>query len=243
MMSRSDSKYLAYLTALSIFFSYMEAIFPHFLPFLRIGLSNIVVLSSFSLNFLQFLALIILKSLISSLLSGTLFSPFVLISISQSFVSGLLMYVLFYLNKKIFREKLLSLYGISLLGSSASGAVQMVVASLYLGRGVYSLLGLMLLFSLFSGLLTAFLRDFFDIAKTAPKLEILNDKKEITKKEKIDGIVNVLLVIICIIISMAIKNLILLSILTLLSFIMQIVAGRKLKILVHLFMWLFICSL
>ena len=142
---------MAYLGALALLFSYAESILPRFTPFFRLGLSNVAVLSSLSLDFPSFLALCVVKSASSSLVSGTLFSPFFIVSIAQSVVSGSFMFAL----PRIFGKRI-SVYGVSVSGAAVSSAVQVFLCSLYLGSGTFVFFGPMLVFSVFSGFFTAF---------------------------------------------------------------------------------------
>lgn len=153
-MQLQNKNRIAYLTALTLLFSYAEMLLPRIVPFFRLGLGNIVILLSFDLCLPSFLILTVLKAAASSLMGGTLLSPFFLISIAQSVFSGLLMYSLFYLNRR-FKEKLLSVYGISVAGSALSALIQVLLCTIYLGKGTLSLLGPMLLFNTISGILTA----------------------------------------------------------------------------------------
>lgn len=160
---------LAYLTALTLIFSYAELLFPRFIPFFKPGLSNIVILSSLDLPAFTFFLLASFKALAASLMSGTLFSPFAAISLAQSVLSGFFMLAVFRLNN-FFKKKIFSLYGISVLGSTISAAVQIFLSALYLGKGTLLLLGPMLIFNAASGIFTAFSAQFFKIPSEAPVL-------------------------------------------------------------------------
>ena len=160
---------IAYLISLTLLFSYAELLIPRFVPFFRLGLSNIVVLSALNLTFPSFFMLTIFKATATSLMAGTLFSPFVVISLFQSIFSGFFMFAVFRMNNH-FKKKLFSLYGISVLGSSVSAAVQISLSALYLGRGTFLILGPMLIFNAASGILTAFLTRFLEIPDKAPIL-------------------------------------------------------------------------
>ena len=75
---------LAYLWALTLLFSYAEMVLPRLVPFFRLGLANTVILLALDINFSSFIILSILKATAASLMGGTLFSPFFLISLLQS---------------------------------------------------------------------------------------------------------------------------------------------------------------
>ena len=105
-MQLSNKNRIAYLASLTLLFSYGELFIPRFIPFFRLGLGNIAILLAFTLSPLEFLILTFIKAISSCLVSGTLFTPFFLISVSQSVVSGFLMYLLV----KLFRGGLLGVH-------------------------------------------------------------------------------------------------------------------------------------
>ena len=149
MLSRN--KTLPYLTALTLLLSYVEMILPRVVPFFRLGLANSVILLALNLDFGPFILLAALKAAAASLMGGTLFSPFFLISLIQSVISALVMRILY----KLISRKILSIYGISISGSAISAVIQIGLAALYIGRGTFSLLGPMLIFNTASGIITA----------------------------------------------------------------------------------------
>ena len=67
---------LAYLTALTLLFSYAEMILPRFLPFFRLGLSNAVILLSLEIEAGPFILLAFLKAIASSLMGEHCFLLF-----------------------------------------------------------------------------------------------------------------------------------------------------------------------
>lgn len=233
-MQFQNKNKIAYLGALTLLFSYAEMLLPRFTPFFRIGLGNIAILLAFDLNPLSFMLLTLIKAFASSLMAGTLFSPFFLISLGQSFFSGMMMYLLARLNRKC-KNKLFSLYGISILGSAVSALIQIFLSTLYLGKGTYSLLGPMLLFSLFSGIITAFFSLILHIPEQAPNL---------IRKENVEKKQPVLLLALLILSASAaifmIKNLIILSLALILALILQLISGRKIYIFPHISLWIFV---
>ena len=233
-MQFQNKNKIAYLGALTLLFSYAEMLLPRFTPFFRIGLGNIAILLAFDLNPLSFMLLTLIKAFASSLMAGTLFSPFFLISLGQSFFSGMMMYLLARLNRKC-KNILFSLYGISILGSAVSTLIQIFLSTLYLGKGTYSLLGPMLLFSLFSGIITAFFSLILHIPEQAPNL---------IRKESVEKKQPVLLLALLILSASAaifmIKNLIILSLALILALILQLISGRKIYIYPHISLWIFV---
>lgn len=111
----SNSKYLAFLSSLCLFFSAIEFAIPKPFPFFRLGLANLpIILSFFILSPRHSLVLILLKIFIQNLISGTLFSYTILFSICGSSFSGLIMLFLFY---SLYKNNFISLVGLSLAGS------------------------------------------------------------------------------------------------------------------------------
>ena len=238
-MLSQNKKRIAYLSALTLLFSYAELFLPRFLPFFRLGLGNVAVLLSFSLDPLSFILLTVIKAVASCLMSGTLFSPFFLISFVQSVVSGLFMYGIV----KLFRGRLISVYGISMLGSACSAVIQIWLSSLYLGEGTNALLGPMILFSLFSGIVTAWLSRILNIPEEVP--ELVTQKKpetsvELEKKQKTKTICMILAILAASVVIMMLKNIYILLVALVLSFTAQILSKRKIKIMPHVSIWLFV---
>lgn len=228
----------AYLIALTLLFSYAEMLLPRVAPFFRLGLSNIAIFSAFSLPFLSFFLLTIFKALASSLMAGTLFSPFVLISLAQSVFSGILMYGFFHLNN-FFRRKFLSLYGISVLGSAASAATQILMSSLYLGKGAFSLLGPMLIFNAASGIFTAFLAQIVQIPENTPVLKNRMNENLRNSTRFLDG-AKIILVLVLSASVFFINSIPVLAGFLALSFLLQILSGRKIMLFPHICLWIFV---
>ncbi len=252
MPSLNSRKRIAYLSALTLFFTYFELLFPRILPFFRIGLGNIPVLVAFDLAPKNFILLLAVKSLAGSLMSGTFFSPFILISLSQSFSSGLAMYALAKLNGAL-KKNILSVYGISLVGSAVSGIIQIYSVSLYLGKGTLRLTGPMLLFNCASGIITAFLSRALSFPEKTPNLvkgNISPQNAEKAKKRRIylrpktmrQNIISIIFVIAFSTVIFLLRSIPILLICLALSFLIQILGGRKIKIFPHIGLWIFVLA-
>lgn len=232
-ISPEEKNRIAYLAAHSLFLTYTEALLPRFVPFFRLGLGNTVILLALNLNLNSFLLLVLIKTVTACMMNGTLFSPFFLISIAQSFGSGLLMYGI---NK--IKKNWISIYGISLCGASFSSVIQIILCSLYLKTGVFKFLGPMLIFSIFSGILTAVLSQSLKIEDTPPVICEKETSEKTSSRKKI------LFMITSIIISSAlifiIKNIFILTGFLIVSFSAQLLCGRKIKLIPHITMWIFI---
>lgn len=231
---------IARLSAIALFFAYVENFFPHFLPFLRFGFANVAVLFAFDLCFENFLLFLLMKSIATSMINGMFFSPFFLISITQTFCSGIAM---FFLNR--ISKRFISIYGISIFGAVLSAFVQIFLCGIYLGSGVNAFLGIMILFSVFSGILTAFISE-----KTKDKFSNYQFNFEQEKKQddffemKIE-LLKIALILCFIIFVFVNQNLYLSIILLCLALLFQIIVKRKILI-VHfavLFVFTLISSL
>ena len=97
MHSPSDrTRFLAYLIALSLFFSVAENMLIHPLPFLRYGFAMIPMLYALDkLSFKEYMLLSLGKWLASTLSQGTMLSPFSVIALSSSVICAIVMYILF----------------------------------------------------------------------------------------------------------------------------------------------------
>lgn len=244
---------IAYLVSLTLFFSYVEMLLPRFTPFFRLGLANIVILNSFSMPLSAFTVLLLTKAVAASMMSGTLFTPFLLISVCQSLASGFLMYFLNYATSK---KRLLSLYGISCAGSSLSAVVQLALCGLYLGSGTKVFIAPMLVFNVFSGFLTAFLSGLIQIPKHAPELLHsaegrapalsralrcpLSPLLGLHPKTRPAKIVAASVLLLCAGSIFFINKTVILTAAFLMALVLQALSGRKILILPHACMWIFI---
>ena len=244
MPSRNKAS-LAYLCALTLLFSYAEMILPRVVPFFRLGLANTVILLALDINFGSFVILSILKANAASLIGGTLFSPFFLISLVQSLVSALIMRFMY----KFISKKAISLYGISVVGSAVSATVQIILASLYIGKGTFALIGPMLIFNTVSGIVTAFFSEKLGIKESINQIENDSQKLEMqssvseSKEKSYRPLVQLFFALVLIAASVSIffiKNLIVLDIAFIVSLIAQKLSKRKIFILPHISLWLFV---
>lgn len=258
---------ITFLIALSLFFSYIETILPKFTPFFKLGLPNTIVLSALNFNFPSFFLLICAKTFISSLFGGTLLSPFFLISICQSFISSFLMFFLNKLNL-LMQKRLFSIYGISICGASISSFIQILLCSVYLGKGTFVILGPMLVFAIFSGFFTAFLSEYLKISKNMnflinkinkmqKKLELqessnsqknfqtqqLQKKKKIIERINLNPKMSKMLIIFLAILTFStflVQNVFMLCVFLIISFSIQIVMGKQIKFFNHVVLWFFV---
>lgn len=221
MLSRDR---ISRLAALSLFLSAVELFIPRFLPFFRLGLSNIPILMALDLNPLSFLALCVIKGIGTSYTAGNLFSVFAIISLLQSICSGLVMYG----TARVFKSGI-SRYGVSLFGALTSTLVQIALAALYAGRGTLAFLPIMLILSFPAAILTAYLSE--KIPEPDAKIPEMSGEKE--------SRLAIILFILSSAAMMMTTEIILLLPSLALAFILQYLTGRKIKLLPHLSMLLF----
>ena len=230
---------MAYLASLTLLFSYIEMILPRTVPFFRLGLGNTAILLAFDLPFVPFLLLSIIKALASSLMAGTLISPFFVISLVQSVSSGVFMYFLSIINRK-FHGKIFSVYGISVFGSEISALVQILLCTLYLGSGTFALLGPMLLFNMASGIITAFFSTKISVKELSITPPQLSENYEDSNHRKIPQIFFALIIFFAAAGVFFIKNIPVLAGTLVLSLITQRLCKRRILILPHISLWVFI---
>ena len=226
-MQSQDKKRISYYAALSILFGAIELFIPKVLPFFRLGFANIPILLALDFSFPSFILLALLKALGNSYISGNIFSFFVLISIAQSLASASSMWLL---NK----TKLFSNYGLSIVGASVSAITQLLVASLYIGNSVLSFLPMMLLVSLVSSIAVAFF---------SYKLEALREPPELNWNEsnKTDKAV-VLCLLVSALAAISIDSIPLSLIALAIAFMLQKAAKRKIMVMPHFTIALFMVA-
>ncbi len=126
-----NSDLISKLAALALFLAIIEHIIPKPIPFIRIGLANLPILLSLKiLKPKEIIILVIIKSLGSSIITGTLFSWISIYSFAGSIVSGSVMIIFYYILKNR-----VSLVGISVLGAISNNTIQIYIATLLLGSG------------------------------------------------------------------------------------------------------------
>lgn len=119
---------IAFLGAVSLFFSTIEYIIPKPVPFFRLGLANlpiIVTLPFFKSR--HTLLLVLLKVLGQGLINGTLASYVFFFSLAGSFASVFAMLVAHRLG-----GRWISLIGVSILGAVASNVVQVLLSVFFI---------------------------------------------------------------------------------------------------------------
>lgn len=149
---------VAVLVAAGLVLFLFESAIPRPLPWLKPGLSNLVVLVAlYAFGFRMALVVMLLRVVVGALILGTLFNPVFLFSLAGGIVATSLMAFLYHHFGRIF-----SIIGVSVSGAFAHNLVQILIAAfLLVGRAqLLYLLPIMLLSSLFSGMIVGLVAHF-----------------------------------------------------------------------------------
>jgi len=145
---------LAFFTAFAVSVYVLESFIPKPLPFLRLGLSNIVIL--ILLYYREYKSAFIVafsKTIIGGFFSGALISPATLLSLSGTTVSLVAMLLVLKMELKF------SLIGLSILGAALHNLTQIVVVRLLLIRHdtIFYLTPLLIISGIATGIITGYL--------------------------------------------------------------------------------------
>lgn len=154
-MSTKKLALIAILVAQATVLHYIESLLPNPIPIpgVKLGLANIITLLALVMfDFKTSLIVISLRTVLGSLLSGTLFGLGFLLSFSGTLLAGCVM-ALFLRFSPYF-----SLIGISITGAVAHCVGQLIMASLILNQpSIFYYLPVMLLLSVPTGCITGLL--------------------------------------------------------------------------------------
>jgi heptaprenyl diphosphate synthase len=150
--------YLGFFTAFAVMVYILETFIPKPLPFLKIGLANIVVLMLLTSGYpWSALLVAICKTLFGGLLSGTFLSPGTLLSLGGSLLAFVAMVIA---DQEIFG---FSIIGISICGAVAHNFGQLLVARLIVIQqdSIFYLTPFMILVGIATGLVIGYITDIF----------------------------------------------------------------------------------
>lgn len=143
---------ISVLTGLAVGIYALETLIPKPLPWLRLGLSNAIVLCTLTMFGLRDALMVsILRTTIGTLIVGTFLTPFFFFGLLGGITSTLVMGLLYFYVRKTF-----SLIGISILGALSHNTVQLLLAySLYIKRvEIFYLVPVFIVLAIFTGSLT-----------------------------------------------------------------------------------------
>lgn len=139
--------------SLGILLSVFETVYlpPLAIPGAKIGLSSLITLIMLPfLPWRDIIANVFLRSLLTSILTGTFLSPALFFSISAGIGSSIVMIIFFYL----FYKKVFSYIGISITGATTHNVIQLIIATYILGtNAVWVHLPLLLIVGTMTGML------------------------------------------------------------------------------------------
>jgi heptaprenyl diphosphate synthase len=119
---------IALLVALACILQISESMIPHPIPGLRLGLANMVTLTTLVLlGFRHALEVALIRTILSSLIIGTFMSPGFILSFSAAIASTLIMGLFYWLSGLTARFRF-SIIGISIVGAFCHNMVQLVLA-------------------------------------------------------------------------------------------------------------------
>ena len=150
--------HLAFFTALAISIYVLENLLPRPFPFMKIGLSNVVVLILLiKWNFRSALVVAVTKTFIGGFFSGTVLSPTTLFSFGGSLAALIVMLV--FIRTKI----ALSVIGISIAGAVAHNITQLLIVRSILIKenSIFYLTPLMILMGIVTVVITGYLSKMF----------------------------------------------------------------------------------
>lgn len=132
----------------------MELLIPKPLPFLKLGLSNIMIIYMlFSGLIIEAFIVTIAKTIVGGFIVGTLFNPTTLMSLNGGILSYLTMLLL--IKSKIS----FSVIGISIIGSVAHNLAQLVTVKyiVFQDQKIFYLFPFLLIFALITGIITGYI--------------------------------------------------------------------------------------
>lgn len=176
MISTRKLTTIAVLVALAIVLHLFEALIP--IPFpipgVKLGLANIVTLLALVLfDFKTAFTIAFMRTVLGSLLSGTLFNIAFFLSFSGAITATCVMAILLYLSKSLNFHSRFSLLGLSVAGAAAHNLGQLAMAALLIKHtGIFYYLPIMLLSSVPTGILTGLLlRELLKYLKASGQLD------------------------------------------------------------------------
>ena len=149
MSNREKLLYIFVALSSSIFI--LESFIPRPLPWIKLGLSNVItvlLIYFFPLNFV--LKVVVYRVVIGSIFSASLFTP----SFFLSFSGGISSAVAMFLAKKFF-DKFFSSIGISIIGAETHIFTQLLVVYKFIIKDadIFKLTPYLIIFSLITGLI------------------------------------------------------------------------------------------
>jgi len=157
--------YISFLIALASVLQIVESLFPHPLPWLRLGLANMITLTSLVIfGYAVALQVATLRAILSSFLLGTFFTPGFFLSFSGALMSALVMGGIYSLGSRRKGNPSprcpsgFSIVGVSILGALTHNLTQLFVAYFFLvrHRGLFIILPFLIMAAIVTGFITGY---------------------------------------------------------------------------------------
>ncbi|MFQ5866606.1 MAG: Gx transporter family protein [bacterium] len=157
--------YISVLIALASTLQIVESLFPHPLPWLRLGLANMITLTSLVIfGYAIAVQVAVLRTILSSFLLGTFFTPGFFLSFSGALMSALVMGGIYSLGRVAKGNPSrrypfgFSIIGVSILGAVTHNVTQLFVAYFFLirHRGVFLILPFLIVAAVITGFITGY---------------------------------------------------------------------------------------
>ena len=160
-INRSYVFFLALMTAFAASLYFVEVFIPRPMLFMKIGLSNIVVLLLVFCRFYREAMIVALsKSIIGAFFTGTLFSPMFVLSIGGTVFSCVFMIVFSRLLS--LKKEGLSIIGLSIIGAFVHLVTQLILVRLLIihSDSIFTLYPVIAVTSVVTGFLTGFIGNY-----------------------------------------------------------------------------------
>lgn len=144
--------FLSLMTTLAMSLQIIESIFPNPLPWIRIGLANIIILVILVLfGIKEGLIVTLVRVFMASILLGTIFGPTFWLSLSAGVTSTVTMGLMM----NWFSERF-SIIGVSIFGAYIHNLTQLLVVSFFIIKdsGIFNLLPILLITAFIAGMIT-----------------------------------------------------------------------------------------
>lgn len=165
MDGRKRIVYISALVAIASVLQIAESLFPHPVPWLRLGLANMITLASLVIfGYAVAIQVAVLRTILSSFLLGTFFTPGFLLSFSGALMSALVMGGIYNLgrmgkgNPSTHHLTGFSIVGVSILGALTHNLTQLFVAYFFLIRhkGIFMILPFLIAAAVVTGFITGY---------------------------------------------------------------------------------------
>jgi heptaprenyl diphosphate synthase len=174
--NRSESFHIALLSAYAVGIHSIEALIPTPVPWLRLGLANIITLTTLYLYGLKAgMSVTLIRVFIRSLFTGTFLGPSFILSLGAGVSSTLVMWGI-----KILFGRLFSPIGLSLFGALTHNITQLFLAYLFFVRRIEAIIlisPIIILFGMitgtFNGIATSLIIKKIQESKETKKSELL----------------------------------------------------------------------